>query len=88
MDGLSVPLTGFRVLTGTANRPLAEEIARSLGTELCRTNVTRFADGEVFVRLDENVRGADRCSASCSRSPAWWGGWVRVHDGTMQAYIH
>ncbi|MGA1416925.1 MAG: ribose-phosphate pyrophosphokinase-like domain-containing protein, partial [Gemmatimonadaceae bacterium] len=56
MDGLSVPLTGFRVLTGTANRPLAEEIAKSLGTELCRTNVTRFADGEVFVRLDENVR--------------------------------
>ncbi|MCE2802550.1 MAG: ribose-phosphate pyrophosphokinase [Gemmatimonadota bacterium] len=70
MDGLSVPLTGFRVLTGTANRPLAEEIARSLGTELCRTNVTRFADGEVFVRLDENVRGADVFIVQPTNPPA------------------
>lgn len=59
MDGLAVPIHGFRVLTGTANRPLAEEICKSLGAELCKTTVNRFADGEVFVRLDENVRGAD-----------------------------
>lgn len=70
MDGLSVPLKGFRVLTGTANRPLAEEIAKSLGTELCRTNVTRFADGEVFVRLDENVRGADVFIVQPTNPPA------------------
>ncbi|MFM8603117.1 MAG: ribose-phosphate diphosphokinase [Gemmatimonadota bacterium] len=70
MDGLSVPLTGVRVLTGTANRPLAEGIAKSLGTELCRTNVTRFADGEVFVRLDENVRGADVFIVQPTNPPA------------------
>jgi ribose-phosphate pyrophosphokinase len=70
MDGLSVPLKGFRVLTGTANRPLAEEIAKALGTELCRTNVTRFADGEVFVRLDENVRGADVFIVQPTNPPA------------------
>ncbi|MEY4607840.1 MAG: hypothetical protein RL625_57 [Gemmatimonadota bacterium] len=70
MDGLSVPLKGFRVLTGTANRPLADEIAKSLGTELCRTNVTRFADGEVFVRLDENVRGADVFIVQPTNPPA------------------
>jgi ribose-phosphate pyrophosphokinase len=38
---------------------LAESIARALDAELCKASVTRFADGEVFVRLDENVRGAD-----------------------------
>ncbi len=59
MDGLSVPMHGFRVLTGTANRALAEEIAEHLGASLCKSSINRFADGEVFVRIDENVRGAD-----------------------------
>jgi ribose-phosphate pyrophosphokinase len=39
--------------------PLAEEIARCLGVELTKVTVSRFADGEIFVRIDENVRGAD-----------------------------
>ena len=60
MDGLAVPVHGFRILTGNANRPLAESIAKSLDVDLCKATVSRFADGEVFVRLDENVRGADR----------------------------
>jgi ribose-phosphate pyrophosphokinase len=48
------------VLTaGNANRPLAEEIARSLGTRLAETEVSQFSDGEVFVQVNENVRGAD-----------------------------
>jgi ribose-phosphate pyrophosphokinase len=59
MDGLSVPVHSLKLLSGTANRALAEEIARNVGVELCRTTVTRFADGEIFVRIDENVRGAD-----------------------------
>jgi ribose-phosphate pyrophosphokinase len=59
MDGLSVPVHSLKLLSGTANRALAEEIARNVGVDLCRTTVTRFADGEIFVRIDENVRGAD-----------------------------
>jgi ribose-phosphate pyrophosphokinase len=51
-------LQGFKLLSGTANRPLAEEIARQLNLELCRVTLSRFADGEIFVRIDENVRGA------------------------------
>jgi len=51
--------SGFKLLAGTANRPLAEEIARCLGVELCKLTCTRFADGEIFVRLDENIRGMD-----------------------------
>lgn len=70
MDGLAVPLHGFRVLTGNANRALAEEIAKSLGVELTKTTVTRFADGEVFVRLDENVRGADVFIVQPTNPPA------------------
>ncbi|MBI2615921.1 MAG: ribose-phosphate pyrophosphokinase [Gemmatimonadetes bacterium] len=47
------------LLSGTANRPLAEEIAAYLGQPLCQVTIRRFADGEIFVRIDENVRGQD-----------------------------
>jgi ribose-phosphate pyrophosphokinase len=70
MDGLSVPMHGFRVVTGTGNRALAEEIAGHLGVELCKATITRFADGEVFVRIDENVRGADVFIVQPTNPPA------------------
>ncbi len=47
------------LLSGTANRPLAEEIAQSLEMPLSDATVSRFADGEIFVRLNENARGRD-----------------------------
>jgi ribose-phosphate pyrophosphokinase len=59
MDGLSVPSHGFKILSGTANRPLAEEMARHIGVELGKVTLTKFADGEIFVRIDENIRGND-----------------------------
>ncbi len=46
-------------MSGTANRPLAEEIAANLGQPLCKVTIRRFADGEIFVKIDENVRGQD-----------------------------
>jgi ribose-phosphate pyrophosphokinase len=70
MDGLAVPVHGFRILTGNANRPLAERIAQALDVELCKATVSRFADGEVFVRLDENVRGADVFIVQPTNTPA------------------
>jgi ribose-phosphate pyrophosphokinase len=59
MDGLSVPAHAAKILAGSANKPLAEEIARCLGFDLCRVTLSRFADGEIFVRIDENIRGSD-----------------------------
>jgi len=47
------------LMAGTANRPLAEEIAQELNQPLCRVTIRRFADGEIFVKIDENVRGLD-----------------------------
>ncbi|MBI4588524.1 MAG: ribose-phosphate pyrophosphokinase [Candidatus Rokubacteria bacterium] len=49
----------LKLLTGNANRPLAEEIARDLRLSLADAEVSRFSDGEVFVQINENVRGAD-----------------------------
>ena len=56
-----LPLTpkNMLLLSGSANRPLAEEIAQQLDTQLCNATTRRFADGEIFVKIDENVRGRD-----------------------------
>ncbi len=49
----------FKIFSGTANLALAEEICAFLGIPRGQANVTRFQDGEVYVQLLENVRGAD-----------------------------
>jgi ribose-phosphate pyrophosphokinase len=70
MDGLSVPSHGFKLLAGTSNRSLAEEVARCLGVDLCKLTCTRFADGEIFVRIDENIRGNDVFIIQSTNPPA------------------
>ncbi|HEX7120959.1 MAG TPA: ribose-phosphate diphosphokinase [Gemmatimonadaceae bacterium] len=45
------------LLTGSANRPLAEAIGRELGLSLGACTIGRFPDGEVMVRLEESIRG-------------------------------
>src|SRR6266850_8452304 len=49
----------LKLFTGNANRPLAEEIAQYLRVPIADAEVTRFSDGEVYVQVNENVRGAD-----------------------------
>ena len=49
----------LKLFTGNANRPLAEEIAQYLRLPLSDAEVTRFSDGEIYVQVNENVRGTD-----------------------------
>ena len=50
----------FKIFSGSANRPLAEEIcSEHLGVPLGETKIQRFADGEIYFQLLENVRGVD-----------------------------
>ena len=49
----------LKLFSGNANRPLAEEIAQYLRVPLGDADVSRFSDGEVFVQVNENVRGTD-----------------------------
>jgi ribose-phosphate pyrophosphokinase len=49
----------LKVFSGNANRPLAAEIAQYLHLPLSDADVSRFSDGEIFVRVNENVRGTD-----------------------------
>src|SRR5258707_10343613 len=57
MRDLSLSRSQLLLLAGTANRPLAEEMAQHLGQPLCAVTMRRFADGEIFVKSDENVGG-------------------------------
>src|SRR6478752_5794016 len=49
----------FKIFCGTANQPLADEVCAFLGMNRGQALVTRFADGEAYVQIQENVRGAD-----------------------------
>ena len=49
----------MKVVSGNSNRPLAEAIAAYLSLPLAKCMVRRFADMEVFVEMQENVRGQD-----------------------------
>ncbi|MGC9954067.1 MAG: ribose-phosphate pyrophosphokinase [Rhizomicrobium sp.] len=49
----------MKLLAGNSNRPLAEAIAQYLKLPLTKAVVRRFADMEIFVEIQENVRGED-----------------------------
>lgn len=66
-DDSSVTL---KLITGSAHPALAENIARFLGVDLCECEVKRFSDGEVFVQIDANVRGADLFIIQPTYAPA------------------
>src|SRR5699024_5667860 len=47
------------LVSGRANPELAEQVAENLGTELLPTDIYNFANGEIYVRYSESVRGSD-----------------------------
>lgn len=49
----------LKIFSGNANPSLAQEIALYLGQKLGEATVSSFSDGEIRVKIDENVRGAD-----------------------------
>ncbi len=49
----------LKIFTGNANPKLAQDIARYLGTTVGQSEINRFKDGEINIRIGETVRGAD-----------------------------
>ena len=49
----------MKILTGNSNPQLAEDLAKYLGVSLTDASIRRFADQEVFVEINENMRGED-----------------------------
>ncbi|MDE6277557.1 MAG: ribose-phosphate pyrophosphokinase [Muribaculaceae bacterium] len=52
-------LPPFKIFSGTNSKYIAEEIAKDLGVELGKMNITRFADGEFEVSFEESIRGCE-----------------------------
>ncbi|HUW74776.1 MAG TPA: ribose-phosphate pyrophosphokinase [Methyloceanibacter sp.] len=60
----------MKLVAGNSNRPLAEAIAAYLDSPLARCVVRRFADMEIFVEVEENVRGEDVFVIQSTSAPA------------------
>jgi ribose-phosphate pyrophosphokinase len=60
----------IKILAGNSNRALTEAIAAYLGVPLTRCQVRRFADMEIFVEIQENVRGKDAFIVQSTSFPA------------------
>jgi ribose-phosphate pyrophosphokinase len=60
----------MKLVAGNSNRPLAEAIATYLDSPLARCIVRRFADKEIFVEVQENVRGEDVFVIQSTSAPA------------------
>lgn len=60
----------MKLITANANRPLALAVAQYLDVPLTRTDVRRFKDGEIFVVIEENVRGEDVFVLQSTSAPA------------------
>jgi ribose-phosphate pyrophosphokinase len=60
----------MKILSGNSNRALTEAIAAYIGVPLTKCQVRRFADMEVFVEIQENVRGQDTFIVQSTSYPA------------------
>lgn len=69
----------FKLLSGSANVALSKSIADQLGVPLCQAEVRRFSDGEIFVEIQESVRGADTFIIQSTCHP--------VNDSLMELLI-
>jgi ribose-phosphate pyrophosphokinase len=63
-------MSDIKLLAGNSNRALAESIAAYLGVPMTKAQVRRFADMEVFVEIQENVRGQDTFIIQSTSFPA------------------
>ena len=52
-------MSGYKLISGTANPEFAQKVANSLGKELAKIEVNKFSDGEINVIIPESVRGED-----------------------------
>ncbi|MBN2357670.1 ribose-phosphate pyrophosphokinase [candidate division KSB1 bacterium] len=60
----------LKIFSGRANEPLAHKIAASLGTKVGQVTIKNFADGEIWVKYEENIRGTDVFIIQSTNAPA------------------
>ena len=60
----------MKILSGTSNLKLSKDIAKNLKLKLINTNIRRFADGEIYIEINENIRGNSVFVIQSTSNPA------------------
>ena len=60
----------MKLLTGNSNKHLSQKISKFLKTKLVNSNIRRFSDGEIYVEINENIRGNNIFIIQSISSPA------------------
>ena len=60
----------MKILSGTSNLKLSKDICKQLKLKLVNTNIKRFADGEIYVEINENIRGNSVFVIQSTSNPA------------------
>ena len=60
----------MKILSGTSNPRLSKEISKKLKLKLINTNIKRFADGEIYIEINENIRGNSVFVIQSTSTPA------------------
>ena len=60
----------LKIFSGRSNPALAEKIVESLGIGLGQLTIKNFADGELWIKFEENIRGTDVFIIQSTNSPA------------------
>ena len=60
----------MKILSGTSNLKLSKEISKKLKLKLVNTNIKRFADGEIYIEINENIRGNSVFVIQSTSNPA------------------
>ena len=60
----------MKILTGNSNKQLSNKISRNLKNKLVNTSIRKFADGEIYIEINENIRGNSIFIIQSVSSPA------------------
>ncbi len=60
----------MKILSGTSNTKLSKDISRQLKLKLVNTNIKRFSDGEIYIEINENIRGNSVFVIQSTSNPA------------------
>ena len=60
----------MKILSGTSNLQLSKDISKKLKLKLVNTNIRRFADGEIYIEINENIRGNSVFVIQSTSNPA------------------
>ena len=60
----------MKLLSGNSNKPLSKEIAKFLKSKLVNSSIRKFADGEIYIEINENIRGNSIFIIQSVSSPA------------------